>query len=68
MAWRSPDRLLKRKLAQLARLGPDDLRAVIGELEPAQQRRIEQLLRDVADAPADRPVSALPATSMTKNW
>ena len=65
MAWRSPDRLLKRKLARLARLEPDDLRAVIGELEPAQQRRIEQLLHDAADAPADHPVSALPPTTLS---
>lgn len=65
MAWRSPDRLLKRKLAQLARLEPEDLHAVIGELDPAQQRRIEQLLHDAADGPADRPISALPATILS---
>lgn len=46
MASRTPSRMLKRKLAALARLAPDDRLAVLDELDPDQRRRAEKLLQE----------------------
>lgn len=40
----APERALRRALARLAELGPDDAEAVLAELDPEQRRRAQALL------------------------
>jgi hypothetical protein len=55
MPRREPDRALKRAVADLARLHPDDVEAILGALGPAEKARMERL---VAGLPAPGPDEA----------
>lgn len=44
---RKPERALRREVMRLAGLDPDDLMAVLDELEPRHRSRAEALLRDL---------------------
>ena len=60
----APDHSQRRVIAQLASLGEEDLRLVLGELSPAQRRAAERMLQDAAtNLPSD--ASDQPAFSET---
>lgn len=44
MSRRRSDRALKRAVADLARLHPDDVEAILGALEPHEKARIDRLV------------------------
>jgi len=52
---RKPERLLRREIARLARRDPDDLAALLDELDPPHRARVEALLRQLVlpDVPVD---------------
>ena len=54
----SPDRALRRLVAQLARAGDEDIRAVLAELPPRQREAVRGLLASHAGLP--RPASVTP--------
>lgn len=45
------DRALRSLVARLASRRPEDIRAILEDLEPSQRRQIDQLLADFAGAP-----------------
>lgn len=51
-----PDRALRRAVADLARLHPDDLAVILDALEPAEKARIDALVADFAGRPDAEPV------------
>lgn len=51
---RSPDRALRRMLADLARLHPDDVEAILGALEPAERKQVDRLIAGLDGGPAGR--------------
>jgi hypothetical protein len=58
-----PDRALKRAVADLARLHPDDAEAVLGALDPDEKARVDALIADhegrpPAPAPQAQPEAA----------
>jgi hypothetical protein len=67
MAWRSPERALERKIAELARLNIDDMRAVLDALEPGQRMRIEQRLHQ-QDKAGTRFSDAVQASAALSPW
>lgn len=58
MSRRRSDRALKRAVADLARLHPDDVEAILGALDPPEKARIERLVAGFPGGPA--PASAPP--------
>ena len=42
------DRALRRLVAEIAMAGPDDIRAILDDLEPAQRVRVERMLAGLA--------------------
>lgn len=52
MSRRRSDRVLKRAVADLARLHPDDVEAILGALDPAEKVRIERLVAGFSGEPA----------------
>jgi len=44
---RKPERALRREIARLSAFDPDDLAAVLDELEPRHRLRVEALLREL---------------------
>lgn len=59
MSRRPPDRALKRAVAGLARLHPDDVEAILGALDPAEKARVDSLVAGFAGVAA---VENLPET------
>lgn len=56
------DRALRRLVAEVAGAAPEDLQAILDELEPAQRERVLQLLRGYAGAPDAGAMTAGSAT------
>lgn len=54
MPPRPSDRALRSLVARLASRRPEDIRAILDDLEPSQRRQIDQLLADYAGAPVRR--------------
>lgn len=57
MPRRRPDRALRRAVADLARLHPDDLGMILDALEPAEKARIDALVAEFSARPAPRPAA-----------
>ncbi|HLY89141.1 MAG TPA: hypothetical protein VKQ27_09160 [Acetobacteraceae bacterium] len=49
------DRALRREIARLAMLEPDDLRAILEALEPGRRRRVEGLLAQLSEPDMPNP-------------
>lgn len=64
MRRRRPDRALRRAVADLARLHPDDAGAVLGALDPDDRARIDALVAEFHG----RPVPAEPAVEAEPVW
>ena len=64
MSRRYPDRDLRRLVAELASVGPEDLEAILGDLDAPQRRTVTELLAAYAGAaeppPKGRPAAASP--------
>jgi hypothetical protein len=61
MSRRPPDRALRRAVAGLARLHPDDVEAILGALAPAEKARVDALVAGFAGRdPAGEPPEAEP--------
>ena len=58
MSRRRRERALRRAVADLARLHPDDVEAILGALEPAEKARIEALAAGLAGGPAPEPAAS----------
>jgi len=54
-----PDRALRRQVARLARARPEDIEAVLAELDPGRRRAVEALLAPQAGRPARAPAAAV---------
>ena len=59
MPRRRSDRALRRAVSRLGRLHPDDVEAILGELDPGERTRIDALIAGFAGRPL--PVEAPPA-------
>lgn len=55
MSRRRRERALRQVVADLARLHPDDVEAILGALEPAEKARIEALAAGLAGGPPREP-------------
>jgi hypothetical protein len=64
MRRRRPDRALRRAVADLARLHPDDAGAVLGALDPDEKARIDALIAEFHG----RPPAAEPAPEAEPVW
>lgn len=53
MSPRPPDQALRRMVAELAATTPDDVAAILAELDLPQRRRVEALLADYLGEPAE---------------
>jgi hypothetical protein len=54
---RAPDRDLRRVIVDLAALEPEDLSVVLGDLDAAERRSVEQLLEELSGDRAAPPVN-----------
>jgi hypothetical protein len=68
MLRRRPDRALRRAVADLARLHPDDAGAVLGALDPEDKARIDALIAEFHGRPVPAPNPAQPAVEAEPAW
>ena len=63
MPPRPTDRALRGLVARLASKRPEDIRAILDELDPAQHQQIDRLLADYAGSPVKRPGAGEPESA-----